>query len=392
MHACIDARTHTHTHARGKWLAHIQLAGKGLSNPALSLSPRTFRPANLHGVALSSAIHAPLMVKVLLWNYINQEKCPPELYRGSEEAGLLSSVTSAMACECTFFMTQLPAGLWLYWPLSLMCACVPLVTWCWLVGQSVTATAGPFFSSLLPMCLFSASFPGPCFKPASFPCPWVFSQPYSHVLVSFQPHSHVLIFFQPRSHVLIFFQPYSHVLIFFQPHSQFPVFFQPHSQFPVFFQPYSQFPVFLQPHFHVLAYFQPHFYVTVFSQPHSCIVNVFIQCHSHVPIFRPIPVSALYWSTSFPHVPIFRPIPVSALYWSTSFRHCSHFQAHSCVSPVLVHLVPALSPFSGPFLCQPCIGPPHSRIVPIFSQPDSHDVPALHLFPCCVYFQWTCGQ
>lgn len=52
------------------------------------------------------------MVKVLLWNYINQEKCPPELYRGSEEAGLLSSVTSAVACECTFFfMTQLPTDL-----------------------------------------------------------------------------------------------------------------------------------------------------------------------------------------------------------------------------------------------------------------------------------------
>ncbi|KAK7475756.1 hypothetical protein BaRGS_00032977 [Batillaria attramentaria] len=43
------------------------------------------------------AIHAPLLVKVLLWNYINQEKCPPELYRSGEDAGLLSSVTAAVA-------------------------------------------------------------------------------------------------------------------------------------------------------------------------------------------------------------------------------------------------------------------------------------------------------
>ena len=50
-------------------------------------------------MCVCSAMHAPLLVKVLLWNYINQEKCPPELYRGNEEAGLLSSVTSAMACQ-----------------------------------------------------------------------------------------------------------------------------------------------------------------------------------------------------------------------------------------------------------------------------------------------------
>lgn len=43
------------------------------------------------------AIHAPLLMKVLLWNYINQEKCPPELYRTSDEASLLSSVTAAVA-------------------------------------------------------------------------------------------------------------------------------------------------------------------------------------------------------------------------------------------------------------------------------------------------------
>lgn len=43
------------------------------------------------------AIHAPLLVKVLLWNYINQEKCPAELYRTGEDAGLLSSVTAAVA-------------------------------------------------------------------------------------------------------------------------------------------------------------------------------------------------------------------------------------------------------------------------------------------------------
>ncbi|XP_070179087.1 dymeclin-like [Littorina saxatilis] len=50
----------------------------------------------MHG---KCAIHAPLLVKVLLWNYINQEKCPAELFKNNEEAGLLSSVTNAVACS-----------------------------------------------------------------------------------------------------------------------------------------------------------------------------------------------------------------------------------------------------------------------------------------------------
>ncbi|XP_076439068.1 dymeclin-like [Babylonia areolata] len=56
----------------------------------------------MHG---KCAIHAPLLVKVLLWNYINQEKCPPELYRASEEAGFLSSVTSTLASSLWSVMT-----------------------------------------------------------------------------------------------------------------------------------------------------------------------------------------------------------------------------------------------------------------------------------------------
>lgn len=43
------------------------------------------------------AIHAPLLMKVLLWNYINQERCPPELYKTTEDPGILATVTSAVA-------------------------------------------------------------------------------------------------------------------------------------------------------------------------------------------------------------------------------------------------------------------------------------------------------
>ncbi|XP_070178829.1 dymeclin-like [Littorina saxatilis] len=56
----------------------------------------------MHG---KCAIHAPLLVKVLLWNYINQEKCPAELFKNNEEAGLLSSVTNAVASSLWSVMT-----------------------------------------------------------------------------------------------------------------------------------------------------------------------------------------------------------------------------------------------------------------------------------------------
>lgn len=166
----------------------------------------------------------------------------------------------------------------------------------------------------------------------------------------------LLYLFSPASYPCACFQHLSQAPVLSQPHFHVPVFFPsliPVSRFPFSLIPMSLFSCslismslfFLQPHFHVPVYFQPHFCVAIFSQPHSCIVNVFIPCHSHVPI------------------PMF-PLP------------CPHS-----------HVPIPMSPLSGPFLCQPYIGPPHSRIVPIFSQPGSHDVPALHLFPCCVYFQ-----
>lgn len=131
----------------------------------------------------------------------------------------------------------------------------------------------PFFSSLLPMCLFLASFPGPCFQPAS-----------------------------------CFFFRFSANLTF----------------------------VFCQ----------------VFSQPHSHIVNVFSQCYSHGPI-HVFPFSGPFLCQPYN----IDPPPLPALSWfSSSQTPRSHFH-------------PARSPG------------------PIFSQPDSPDVPALHLFPCCVYFQ-----
>ncbi|XP_041356321.1 dymeclin-like [Gigantopelta aegis] len=44
------------------------------------------------------AIHAPLLMKALLWNYINQEKIPPELYKGtSESSSMLYDMTAAVA-------------------------------------------------------------------------------------------------------------------------------------------------------------------------------------------------------------------------------------------------------------------------------------------------------
>ncbi|XP_050397262.1 dymeclin [Patella vulgata] len=57
------------------------------------------------------AIHAPLLLKALLWNYINQEKCPAELYKGSEEGGslivhLTNSVASSLWSVVTLGMGQ----------------------------------------------------------------------------------------------------------------------------------------------------------------------------------------------------------------------------------------------------------------------------------------------
>nr|KAI8752104.1 dymeclin-like [Biomphalaria glabrata] len=44
------------------------------------------------------AIHAPLLIKALMWNYINQEKCPPELYRNqSEDGSFIYNATAALA-------------------------------------------------------------------------------------------------------------------------------------------------------------------------------------------------------------------------------------------------------------------------------------------------------
>ncbi|BFZ14111.1 hypothetical protein BsWGS_17150 [Bradybaena similaris] len=44
------------------------------------------------------AIHAPVLMKVLMWNYLNQEKCPAELYRGhSDDGSLIYNATAALA-------------------------------------------------------------------------------------------------------------------------------------------------------------------------------------------------------------------------------------------------------------------------------------------------------
>lgn len=44
------------------------------------------------------AIHAPLLIKALMWNYLNQEKCPPELYKGhSEDGSFIYNATAALA-------------------------------------------------------------------------------------------------------------------------------------------------------------------------------------------------------------------------------------------------------------------------------------------------------
>ncbi|XP_071098647.1 dymeclin-like [Haliotis cracherodii] len=44
------------------------------------------------------AIHAPVVIKALLWNYINQEKCPSELYKSSADgSNTFYNVTAAVA-------------------------------------------------------------------------------------------------------------------------------------------------------------------------------------------------------------------------------------------------------------------------------------------------------
>ncbi|GFO41736.1 dymeclin-like [Plakobranchus ocellatus] len=44
------------------------------------------------------SIHAPMLMKALMWNYLNQEKCPPELYRGQgDDAGFIYNATAALA-------------------------------------------------------------------------------------------------------------------------------------------------------------------------------------------------------------------------------------------------------------------------------------------------------
>jgi len=43
------------------------------------------------------SMHAPTLMKALLWNYVNQEKCPPELFKGQAEAGAIATATTALA-------------------------------------------------------------------------------------------------------------------------------------------------------------------------------------------------------------------------------------------------------------------------------------------------------
>lgn len=47
-----------------------------------------------------SSIHACLLVKALLRNYINQEKCPSELYKNTTDSvGAIANMTASLACK-----------------------------------------------------------------------------------------------------------------------------------------------------------------------------------------------------------------------------------------------------------------------------------------------------
>lgn len=60
-----------------------------------------------------SSIHACVLVKALLRNFSNQEKCPPELYRQSSDMNsMVASVAGEMEIYSVFlYMYQLHCGL-----------------------------------------------------------------------------------------------------------------------------------------------------------------------------------------------------------------------------------------------------------------------------------------
>lgn len=59
-----------------------------------------------------SSIHACVLVKALLRNFSNQEKCPPELYRQSSDMNsMVASVAGEMEIYSVFlYMYQLHVG------------------------------------------------------------------------------------------------------------------------------------------------------------------------------------------------------------------------------------------------------------------------------------------
>ena len=47
-----------------------------------------------------SSIHACLLVKALLRNFVNQEKCPTELYKNTTDSvGAIANMTASLACK-----------------------------------------------------------------------------------------------------------------------------------------------------------------------------------------------------------------------------------------------------------------------------------------------------
>ena len=59
-----------------------------------------------------SSIHACLLVKALLRNYVNQEKCPAELYKNTTDSvGAIANMTASLACKLSVD-TRTPLTLW----------------------------------------------------------------------------------------------------------------------------------------------------------------------------------------------------------------------------------------------------------------------------------------
>ena len=61
-----------------------------------------FCHTEMYNVPVSSAIHACVLMKTLLQNYIAQDKCPPEMLKPHSSGGMISAL-SCMLNEMSFY-------------------------------------------------------------------------------------------------------------------------------------------------------------------------------------------------------------------------------------------------------------------------------------------------